>query len=82
VLTATLTYRHAGRSRTAKLRARDVTTDANAALRYPLPARHARRLDVGRRVTLRLRVRARPATGGCAYGTPRTLKLRARVARV
>jgi hypothetical protein len=80
VLTATLTYRRGGRMRTAKLRARDVTTSATASLRFRLPRRLG--LDVGKRVTLRLRLRARATTSGCPYGATRTLELRAKVGRI
>jgi hypothetical protein len=62
--------------------ARDRRTAGVAQLRFIVPRRLARTLDVGQRVRLTLRLRARPAKSACPYGKTRTLQLRTRLARV
>jgi hypothetical protein len=71
IVSAKLRYR----GRTAKL-----STRLNGLkLRLKLPGRHARRLAVGTRVRLVLKVRARPAAAGCGFGAARTFRIRTRV---
>jgi hypothetical protein len=77
LMSATLTYRLRGRRRTAKLRTKDLSADARETLRFRLPRSLARRLPLGRRVTLKLKGRARAA--GCSYGKARTLTVKTKL---
>jgi hypothetical protein len=79
LISARLTYRHAGRARAAKLRTKDITTGGRAILRFRLPARLVPRLGLGQRVRLKLQLRARSTDSGCPYGTTRTLTLGTKV---
>jgi hypothetical protein len=65
------------RGRTRKLRTPSTITGDVAKLRFKLPAGLARRIAVGRRVTLKLRLRT--AAVGCAFGPAKTLRLRTSV---
>jgi hypothetical protein len=77
MVSTTLVYRLRGRRRTARLRTRDLGADPRETLRFELPRGVARRLPLGRRVTLKLRARA--AAPGCAFGAARTLSATTRL---
>jgi hypothetical protein len=71
VVSATLLYQR----RTVKLRTRQLTTGKQTTLRFAVP----RRLRLGTRVTVVLRLRARSTAAGCDFGKPRTFRVRTRV---
>jgi hypothetical protein len=74
LLAATISYR----GRRATLRTTRITASTRRpVLRFRLPARASRALAPGRRVTVRLRLRA--AATGCAFARATTLKLATRV---
>jgi hypothetical protein len=77
LMSATLTYRLRGRRRSAKLRTKDLSADPRETLRFKLPRALARKLPLGRRVTLKLKARAR--SSGCSYGKAKTLTVRTRL---
>jgi hypothetical protein len=79
LISASLTYRHAGKARTAKLRTHDITAGRRAILRFKLPARLVPRLDLGHRVRLELKLRARSTGNGCPYGTTHKRTVRTKV---
>jgi hypothetical protein len=79
LVSAKLTYRLRGRARTARLSSRRLTTGRDAKLRLKLPRSLAAKLELGARVTLALKLRARSTAGGCAFGKARTLKVRTRL---
>jgi len=92
-IAATLTLSHPARlrlesaklrtkGRMASLRSDRRTTGTETKLRLRLPGRVARRLAVGTRVTLILKLRARSTAGGCGYGPVKTVRLRTKLARI
>ena len=82
LISAKLAYKLRGRKRTARLRTPAVRGgDEQAKLRLGLPRRLARRLEVGTRVTLVLKLRARAALSGCTFGGAKTIRLRTTVTR-
>ena len=84
---AKLTLTGDGRLRllSAKLRYKRRTTELRAprltgtTLRAKLSRRLARRLAAGKRVTLELKLAARPGVNGCGFGAPSTFRLRTAV---
>lgn len=80
LLSTTLSYTKRGKARTVKLRGTPPSRAAKRPkLRFRLPGRLSRKLGLGRRVTLRVRLRARSATAGCAFGKARTLRIRTKL---
>jgi hypothetical protein len=77
LISVTLAYRLRGKRRTARLRTIDFDADSAETLTFKLPRRLARRLPLGRRVTLKLRARA--AAPGCGFGAARTLSVTTRL---
>jgi hypothetical protein len=71
VVSAAISYKR----RTVRLPTRHLTTGKQAKLRFAVP----RRLPLGARVTLALRLRARSTGRGCDFGKPRTFRVRTRV---
>jgi hypothetical protein len=71
-----MSYRLGGKTRTARLRTGHLRGGKQLALRLRLRGRHADRLELGTRVTLVVRLRARSDRAGCGYGNARTFRLR------
>jgi len=79
LLSTGLRYTRRGAARTVKLRTRQPgTTGREPKLRFRLPGKLSD-LGLGRRVTLTLRLRARATDPGCAFGTPKTLRIRTKL---
>lgn len=68
-----------GKRRSATLPVPRIGFGDEATLRFKLPRRLARKLAVGRRVTLELKLRT--AAAGCAFGVTQTVRLRTSVRR-
>jgi hypothetical protein len=79
IVAATVRYRLRGSARVARLRATQLTTGREPKLRLRLPRKLARRLDLGTRVKVTLKLRARPAGAGCAFGKARSLSVRTKL---
>jgi hypothetical protein len=80
LLSATLSYRLDGKARSAKLRTKQLSTSGTQPkLRFKLPGRLAGKLVLGKRVTLKLKLRARSGAAGCSFGRAKTLKLTTKV---
>jgi hypothetical protein len=79
LLSTRLTYTRSGAARTVTLRTRQPgTTRSQPKLRFRLPGKLGD-LGLGRRVTLTLRLRARATGPGCAFGAPRTFRIRTKL---
>jgi hypothetical protein len=77
---AWLSYRRPGVARTRTVRLPRVAVAAHGRhVRIVVPKRLRPALPAGKRVSVRLRLRARPVASGCRYGKPRTFKVAARV---
>jgi hypothetical protein len=80
LLAATLSYTRRGAARTVKLRTVRLTTvGERGTLRFRLPRRLTPKLQLGRRVKVKLRLRAKPTDAGCAFGRPKTLTVRTKL---
>jgi hypothetical protein len=80
LLSATLSYRLDGKPRRAKLRTKQLSTSGTQPkLRFELPGGLAGKLVLGKRVTLKLKLRARSGAAGCGFGRAKTLKLTTKV---
>jgi hypothetical protein len=80
LLATTLSYKRRGKLRTVKVRTRRVNgASARARLRSRLPAKLARTLKLGKRVTLKVKARAGAADAACPFGKARTVKIRTKL---
>ena len=79
LVSATLTYRAGGKARTAKLRAARLSGGKQLKVRLRLHGRLATKLDLGTRVTLALKVRARMDKAGCSYGSTKSFRIRTKL---
>jgi hypothetical protein len=80
LLSATLSHTWRGRVRTVKLKTRRLrTVDRQSKLRFKLPGNVSRKLGLGTRVTLKLKLRASSTGAGCTFGKAKTLKAKTKL---